>query len=71
MVTKASPIDADLLRLRSEFLMQQTLRLTAPQVARLLGVRLEHALDMLSTLEAEGWLVHSPGGQFHRRALCA
>ena len=64
MVEMASPVDADLLRLRHEFLSQRPLSLTAAQVARLLSLRLDHALEILSTLVQDGWLIRSPSGQY-------
>ena len=56
MITMASPVDADLLRLQHEFLSQRTLSLTAGQVARLLSIRMDHALEVLATLVQDGWL---------------
>jgi hypothetical protein len=73
MMTMASPVDADLLRLRHEYLSAPTLCLTAAQVARLLSTRIEHATDILGTLEEEHWLVQTPGGVYRRgeRSRCS
>jgi predicted transcriptional regulator of viral defense system len=66
MITMGSAIDADLLRLRHEFLAMPALVLTAMQAARLLDVRVEHAVEILATLEEEGWLIRSPAGTYRR-----
>jgi Mn-dependent DtxR family transcriptional regulator len=66
MVTLASPVDADLLRLRHEFLSMPGLMLTVSQTARLLHVRTWNAEQMLRTLEADGFLTHTPTGSFRR-----
>ena len=66
MIVIGPPVDADLLRLRSEFLSQPTLSLTAEQVSRLLAIHVEHALGILATLQEEGWLIRSPTGRYRR-----
>jgi hypothetical protein len=66
MIVTAAPIDADLLRLRHEFLCMPGLCLSVPQVALLTGVRLDHATDILATLEAEGFLEQLVDGTFRR-----
>jgi hypothetical protein len=66
MVTLAPPIDADLLRLRHEFLSMPGLVLTASQTARLLGIRIWHAEALLATLEADGFLIRTPSAAFRR-----
>jgi len=66
MITMASPVDADLLRLRHEFISMPMLALTVAQVARLLSIRPAHAADILGALEAEEWLVRMPGGVYRR-----
>lgn len=66
MIVTAAPIDADLLRLRHEFLCMPGLCLSVPQAARLIGVRLEHATNILTTLEAEGFLMQMADGTFRR-----
>jgi predicted transcriptional regulator of viral defense system len=66
MITMGQAVDADLLRLRHEFLELPALVLTAPQVARLLDVRVEQAAAILATLEDEGWLIRSSAGAYCR-----
>jgi Fic family protein len=66
MITFAPPIEADMLRLRHEFLAMPGMSLTAPQVARLLGIRLEHADAFLTELENEGFLLRMSDGAFRR-----
>jgi len=66
MIAIAPPIDADLLRLRHEYLVAPALCLTAPQTARLLGIRIDHALAILAMLEDEGWLVRTATGRYRR-----
>ena len=51
MITMGSAVDADLLRLRHEFLAMPALVLTAMQAARLLDVRVEHAADLSGLIE--------------------
>jgi DNA-binding IclR family transcriptional regulator len=67
MIAMGSAIDADLLRLRHEFLRTPVLALTVSEVAQLFGLRGEHAAAMLTTLEEEGWLMRSPAGAYRRR----
>ena len=64
MITVACPIDSDILRLRHEFISMPGLRLTPQQTARLLGVRLEHAIDLLAALEEETFLMRAAGGSY-------
>jgi hypothetical protein len=66
MITMGSAVDADLLRLRHEFLAMPALVLTPMQAARLLAIRAEHAVEILTTLEEEGWLIRSPAGRYRR-----
>jgi DNA-binding IclR family transcriptional regulator len=66
MITMGSAVDADLLRLRHEYLALPALVLTATQAARLLDVRVEHAVEILETLEEDGWLIRSPEGRYRR-----
>jgi hypothetical protein len=66
MIAVAAPIDADLLRLRHEFLSMPTLTLTVPQVARLLGVRTECAQELLAALTADRLLTRSETGAYRR-----
>ena len=66
MITVASAIDAETLRLRGEFLAMPGLCLTVEQAARLLSIRVQHAAEILSTLEDEKFLVRLPGGGYRR-----
>ena len=59
-------IDADLQRLRGEFLAMPGLCLTIAQVARLLGVSVKKATALLVTLEEERFLVRVAGGVYRR-----
>jgi hypothetical protein len=68
MIAVSAPIDADTLRIRHEFLAMPGMCLPVPQAARLLGVSLNHAAEMLDVLEEEGFLIRTPDGQY-RRAL--
>ena len=61
MITLAGPIDLDALRLRNAFLELPGLIVTPAQAARLLDVRLEHALTLLADLEREAFLTNSNG----------
>jgi hypothetical protein len=66
MIVAAPPTDLDSLRVRNEFLEMPGLAISAPQVARMLGVRSQHAADILETLVAERFLTHTPNGLYHR-----
>lgn len=66
VVTGAPPTDRDTLRLRHEFLEMPGLVVTVPQAARLFGVRLDHAADMLESLEHEGFLTRDARGSYRR-----
>ena len=66
MIAVSTPIDAETLRIRHEFLTMPGMRLAVPQAARLLGVSLSHAAEMLDVLEEEGFLIHTPDGQYRR-----
>lgn len=65
-VPVAAPVDADLIRLRNEFLAMPGLCLTIPQTARLLSVREMKARAMLDVLHAEGLVVCNGGGLYRR-----
>jgi hypothetical protein len=72
MITVAEPIDADTLRIRHEFLCERDLRLSAEDVAELLGVPLRHAILILESLVFEGFLGRTADGQYVRTlAACA
>jgi hypothetical protein len=66
MFAVAAPIDADTLRMRHEFLAMPGMCLAVPQAARLLGISLSHAADMLDVMEQEGFLIHTADGQYRR-----
>ena len=66
MIALADAIDADVLRVRHEFLEMPGLVLTVAQTARLYTVSTAHANALLETLEAEGFLVSSPNGAYRR-----
>jgi DNA-binding IclR family transcriptional regulator len=59
-------VEHDLLRLRQEFLAMPGLCLTGPQVVRLLGVPVETADFMLTTLQQEGYLFRTMSGAYRR-----
>lgn len=61
MTTAALAVDADLERLRGEFLAMPGLRLTIRQAARLLSVCVEMATATLAALEDEGFLIRGAG----------
>ena len=66
MVTLSAPVDADLVRLRSEFFAMPGLCLTARQAARLLSVREPKARALLEALVGEGLLVRHGSGLYRR-----
>ena len=66
MVVFADAIDADVLRIRHEFLDMPGLVLTVPQTARLYGLSGMHAKALLDKLEADGFLVESSSGAYRR-----
>ena len=69
MIVTAEPIDLDALRLRNEFLAMPGLTISVPQVARMLGLRSEHAAAILETLEHERFLTHIANGAYRRASL--
>jgi len=71
MLLAADPIDANVLRLRHEFLALPGLRLTVPQIARMLDVRVTQAETTVSTLVEEGFLIRAADGVCRGPALCA
>jgi hypothetical protein len=71
MIVAALPTDQDALRLRSEFLDLPGLTLSVPQVARMLGLRSEHAAAILDTLVSEQFLTATPAGSYHRAVTIA
>ena len=67
MITHASPIDEDTLRIRHEFLATPDLSASAEWCARLLGVPPRHAFAILESLVDEGFLQRS-GDEYARTA---
>ncbi len=67
----AAPTDLDALRVRSEFLDMPGLTLSVPQVARMLGLRSEHAAAILETLVSEQFLAEPSPGSYHRAMTIA
>jgi DNA-binding IclR family transcriptional regulator len=65
MIVPGDPIEQDALRVRNEFLEMPGLTVSVPQVARLFGLRSEHAGAILETLEREHFLAHSANGAYH------
>jgi len=66
MIVAANPTDQDALRLRHEFLVMPGLTISVPQVARILGLRAEHAAAILETLASERFLTKTPTGSYQR-----
>lgn len=69
MITLAEPTDLDALRLRNEFLALPGLKVTPAQTARLLGIRLDHAVVILNDLERDNFLTHTDDGTYRRAHL--
>ena len=68
MVSLAEPTDLDALRLRNEFLSLPGLVITPSQAARLLDVRVEHAVAILDALDHQGFLTHVENDRYRRAA---
>ena len=66
MVCFAEAIDADVLRIRHEFLDMPGLVLTVAQTARLYALSAAHAHALLDALVAEGFLVCRSTGDYRR-----
>jgi DNA-binding IclR family transcriptional regulator len=66
MIVAANPTDLDALRLRNEFLEMPGLTISVPQVARILGLRSEHAAAILETLASERFLTQTATGSYQR-----
>lgn len=64
MIGTAEPLEADALRLRHEFLAMPALCLTPMQAARLVGIRVSHAEQMLDELVVEGFLIRTTDGLY-------
>ena len=66
MIALADAIDADVLRLRHEFMDMPGLVLTVAQTARLYDLSPAHAEKLLATLESEGFLSGGCSGVYRR-----
>ena len=66
MIVAANPTDLDALRLRHEFLQTPGLSISAPQVARMFGMRSEHAAAILDALVRERFLTQTSTGSYQR-----
>lgn len=64
--TLSAPVDADLLRLRNEFVAMPGLCLNVRQAARLLAVRELKACTLLDALVGEGLLFRPVSGLYRR-----
>ena len=71
MINNAEPIDLDALRLRNEFLAMPGLTISVPQVARMFGLRSEHAAAILESLAHEQFLTHLANGAYRRASIAA
>jgi hypothetical protein len=66
MIVIADAIDADVLRIRHEFLAKPDLVLTVAQTATLYALSMAHAKTLLDTLEAEGFLISYLNNAYRR-----
>lgn len=66
MITVAEPIDADVLRLRHEFIADPSLRLSVDDVVARLHVQPRHAVVMLDSLVWDGFLGRARDGRYVR-----
>jgi DNA-binding IclR family transcriptional regulator len=66
MIRDADAIDADVLRIRHQFLSKPDLVLTVGQIASLYDLSRAHAQRLLDTLESEGFLVGGASGIYRR-----
>jgi len=64
--TLSAPTNADLMKLRNEFMAMPGLCVTARQTARLLSVRESKARALLDELVADGLLVRTGNGLYRR-----
>jgi DNA-binding IclR family transcriptional regulator len=69
MLTISEPIEADVLRIRHEFLARPDLRLSARTVALLLDVSARQADRLLDTLVREGFLEEEAEGEYRRAVI--
>ena len=66
MLALADATDLDALRLRNEFVAMPGLVINGSQVARLLGVRVQRAHELLTALEGEGFVIRMTSGSYRR-----
>jgi hypothetical protein len=66
MVAVLESVESDILRIRREFLDVPTLSLTVPQVMRLFNLRLEKAVELLTQLERDGFLMRTQRAVYRR-----
>ena len=66
MIALADGLDADVQRLRQEFVEMPGLVLTVAQAARLYGLPTAHAKTLLCTLESDGFLIGGSSGDYRR-----
>ena len=66
MITVAEPIDADVLRVRHQFLANPSLSLSAGDVVTQLHVQPRHAAVMLDALVRESFLSRTGDGRYVR-----
>ena len=66
MIAFADAIDADVLRIRHEFLDTPGLVLTVAQAARLYGLSAAHARVLLDALQRDGFLARGSCGSYRR-----
>lgn len=66
MIAIADPIDADLLRVRHQYLTDSDLKLSAADIVAQLQVQPRHALRMLESLVVEGFLSRDHDGRYVR-----
>ena len=69
MATISALAEADLLKLRKEFVAMPGLCLTTLQAARLLSIREPEANALIGALVHEGLLVRDDEGLYRRRVL--
>jgi hypothetical protein len=66
MIAIAGPIDADLLRVRHQYLTDSDLKLSAADIVAQLQVQPRHALRMLESLVVEGFVRRDHDGRYVR-----
>jgi hypothetical protein len=66
MVVLGDAIDADVLRIRHEFLDMPGLVLTVAQTARLYDLSAAHAKELLDVLQDDGFLIGGSTGAYRR-----